>query len=131
MKKITTNIPLLLLLAVSIFVVSVYADLGKHSWCWCQRSGSLIVLIGAVMGYRSVFRRGFKGVGGENTQFMVGTLKSYDNNENTMKVGLSEKDRDALAQDFWDKAAGYIGIILMIYGTLLWGYGDLLGRVFN
>ena len=52
------NIPLILLFSIGIMVASVYCDYGNEAWVWFQRSELVMVLCGAILTYRSVFRLG-------------------------------------------------------------------------
>jgi hypothetical protein len=133
MKKILTSIVLWLLISIAVVYCSIKADIGKQSWDWLQRSGSVLVLGGAFLTYRSIFRLGINGVGGENVTCLTG--KIVDAGEDTQdipmaKISYDEKSIRCLQQVALDKRAGFCGALLMITGTLLWGYGDLLGKIF-
>ncbi len=65
---------ILLLIAIAIVTTSIIFDWNKCSWVWFQRSGSLLVLIGAIMEARSIIRLGIKGVGGVNTTILMGNI---------------------------------------------------------
>lgn len=36
-----------------------------------------------------------------------------------------------LQEAFRDKLAGFIGIFFIVFGTFVWGYGDLIGRILS
>jgi len=129
MNKTFTNIPALTTVAVTVTAVSIWRDYGSESWLWFQRSGSITVLIGAILSYRSILRVGLHGVGGTNTTLMRGTVIN-SNADGTINLRSDAESKKLLKEAFWDKVAGYIGAILLVYGTLIWGYGDLLGRTF-
>lgn len=131
MKKLLTSIPLLLFAALTATVVSIFLDYGSKSWLFFQRSGSLVVLFGAMLSYRSLFRDGYQGYGGINTQIQKVKLGGYSNTDGTVKIIFSDEQKRQMKEAFWDKIAGYIGAILIIYGTIIWGYGDLLGAAVN
>ena len=122
------NIPLILLFSMGIMVASIYCDYGNEAWVWFQRSGSVMVLCGAILTYRSVLRIGLQGVGGAEPHFIRGTVMGTQENGN-VNIKFSEESRQLLREAFKDKLAGFIGIFLIIFGTLVWGYGDLIGCV--
>ena len=130
MKNTFTNIPVLTTVAVTVTAISIWRDYGSESWLWFQRSGSIIVLIGAILSYRSILRVGLHGVGGTNATFLRGTVINT-NTDGTINFKYDAESNKLLKEAFWDKVAGYIGAILLVYGTLIWGYGDLLGRTFR
>lgn len=131
MRRLFRSTPLLLLLVLGVLVTSIYKDIGSESWIWFQRSGAVLVLIGAVLGYRSVVRLGIGGVGGAPVLFAKGTVVSVDDSGpvQTMKVSYDTETEERFLQHELDKVAGYTGAWLMALGTLVWGYGDLLGRL--
>jgi len=51
------------------------------------------------------------------------------NGNDTIRFEYDDDSKKLIKEAFWDKIAGYIGICLMIYGTLIWGYGDLIAKV--
>lgn len=130
MKNTFTNIPALTIVAVAVTAISIWRDYGSESWLWFQRSGSIIVLIGAILSYRSILRVGLHGVGGTNPTLLKGTVTN-SNPDGTINFKYDAESKKLLNEAFWDKVAGYIGAILLVYGTLIWGYGDLLGRTFR
>lgn len=121
-------------LGVSFVVVclSIKADFRSTAWTWFQRSGSFLVLAGAVLSYRSIVRDGVKGVGGSQVLFAKGKIESVDDSGPVQMVKLSynEKTERAFLEAAIDQLAGYVGAFLLIIGTLIWGYGDLLGKIF-
>lgn len=131
MKKILINIPILLAVACGVVAISIYLDWGTKTWVWFQRSGSVLVLTGAILGYRSIARLGVGGVGGANTSFVRGKVVSTDSSGpvQRMKIEYDGETQQYLFQAAMDKVAGYIGAILIVVGTLVAGYGDLLGRM--
>jgi len=119
----------LFLLALAIVVTSIYSDFGSKSWLWFQRSGAVVVFFGAILSYRSIVRLGKSGVGGAPVFFATGTVVSTDSSGpvQKMKVTYDAKTEEQFTQHDLDKAAGFIGAWLMSIGTLIWGYGDLVG----
>lgn len=127
MRRILFSAPTLLLLTSGILVASIYSDLGSQSWVWFQRSGAVLVFVGAVLSYRSIVRLGIDGVGGAPVTFAKVTLVSTDGS-GKMKVKYDAETEKRFAQHELDKVASYIGAWLMGSGTIIWGYGDLLGK---
>lgn len=130
-KRIATSLSTLPLVSAAVVIASIWADWGSESWTWFQRSGSFIALTGGVLGYRSIMRMGVDGVGGANTAILRGKVESVDDSGPVQKVSVSydEDTRRYLHEATLDSIAGYLGAFLILLGTLIWGYGDLLGRV--
>ncbi|UCV28108.1 hypothetical protein [Ferribacterium limneticum] len=132
MRTVLSSIPLLLVAALAATAYSVYFDWGTSSWVWFQRSGSLLALAGAVLGYRSIVRLGVHGVGGASPTFLKATLVSIDDSgqRQMAKVSYDEETLSTLRQAAVDRNAGYVGAYMMVSGTVIWGYGDLAGALF-
>lgn len=131
MKGITTSPCALPLVSLVVVIASIWADWGSESWAWFQRSGSLVSLTGGVLGYRSIMRMRVHGVGGANTAVVRGRIESVDDSGAVQTVSRSydADTRRYLHEAARDRIAGYIGAFLILLGTLIWGYGDLLGKV--
>lgn len=121
------------ILCLFISGYSLYFDWGGDAYTWFQRSGALIVLSGAILGYRSIVRLGVSGVGGAPDNGMsIGKLKESYIDENGRQIGkvvLSNETIELEFQLLLDKIFGYIGVLLVIAGTIICGYGDLLAIV--
>jgi len=130
--KMLRNPIVIFIFGVVITTCSIYEDWGRESWQWFQRSGSLLVLLGAILELRSVLRLGVNGVGGTNTSILMGKVNSVDESSPNRKLGIKydEETEEFLYQAAMDKLSGYIGAIFLIFGTVIWGYGDLLGKIF-
>lgn len=131
MRRILLNTPFLFLLTLLVVALSIHADIGNKSWLWFQRSGSVVVFFGALLSYRSIVRLGKNGVGGAPVLFAKATVVSTNSAGpiQTMKVAYDAETEEQFIQHALDKFAGYIGTWLMVIGTVIWGYGDLLGAV--
>jgi hypothetical protein len=46
-----------------------------------------------------------------------------------IKVAYDKNTIEYLRQSTLDKLSGYVGFWLLLMGTLMWGYGDLLGKI--
>lgn len=82
-----------------------------------------------MLGYRSVVRLGVRGVGGVSPTVLKGKLLSTDNSGSVLKgrISYDEETSTTLKEAEYDKKAGYVGAVLLVIGTVIWGYGDLLG----
>ena len=122
MRRILSSTFVLLLLALIAVAVSIYADLGSPSWGWFQRSGAILVLIGAILSYRSIVRLGVGGVGGASVVFAKATVVSVNDSESRQRVKIKydAETIDKFTQQALDKIAGYVGAWLMVAGTLIW-----------
>jgi len=87
-----------------------------------------MALVGIVLSYRSIVRLGVGGVGGAQTTVIRGRLAST-NDDGTVNLTYDADTVEWLRQAQRDKIAGYLGAYLIVIGTIVWGYGDLLGAL--
>jgi hypothetical protein len=132
MRKALQNPGFLVIFSMLTVVLSIHADLGQSSWAWFQRSGAVVTLVGALLGYRSIVRLGRHGVGGASMHVAMGKIVSVDDSGpiQTAKVEYDEATTERFRQDDLDKMAGYLGAWMIVLGTAIWAYGDLLGKIF-
>ena len=113
-KWLMTTTIFLLTFAACIIGLTFFASFYTGQWHWFQRSGALIVSIGAILSTRRLLRRGINGVLLESSSFEVVM------NEEKNEVGVHDLEtRRDLISSYW--GFGVVG-----FGTILWAYGDLM-----
>ncbi len=72
-----------------------------------------------------------QGVGGATPVVVTGKIVSIDDSGPVQmaRVGFDAATSAIMAEAENDKRAGYISAFLIVVGTLIWGYGDLLGSL--
>jgi hypothetical protein len=90
---------IILVLAVVVPITSLIVDLNLDSSEWFQRSGALMVLCAGLLGYRSL-------------------TKHYQKFFNNMQRGYALKT--SRNQTLVDMGT----LIVLVLGTVIWGYGD-------
>ena len=106
----------LILTCLIIEVLAVLPGITRENWSWFGRSGSVIALAGGLLAARKVFRQGVEALYLGETTIDGGDFKT--NADFEMEL-LQIKE---------DIICAKIGGGLIILGTLIWGYGDLLGH---
>ena len=82
------------------------------AWHWFQRSGALLVSIGAILSTRHLLRG------------MLSSMLEEEKPSETFAL-----DRRALSDS--DLATCLVGFLVVGLGTIIWAYGDLLGCLFG
>lgn len=103
-------VALLFLGLVGFGVFSAYTG----EWHWFSRFGSLLAIGGLLRSARAIIRRNIW----DDT---LCDLPGGPTKEELMRLEEEE--------DVEDLAAAQFGLIVAVVGTVVWGYGDLLGRV--
>jgi hypothetical protein len=113
------NLKLLVVLASLVVLGSVACDiyLCHDAYTVFQRSGSLLIIFGAVFESKYILR-----LGENNTLYVDGELTVHESKYTPIpKVKFFSKDA----------ATRHLGFYVVLAGTLVSGYGDLLGKVFT
>lgn len=104
--------------ALATLIVGVGLSLRFHDWSWFSRSGSLIVVNGIVLTSHQIIEH-------------MRTLTRYQrsNGSQFYRDWASEEKQHFIHDDpFSQWIVERQGFYLLIFGTLIWGFGDLIGR---
>lgn len=112
--KVLANTRLLLVIAISIVVKSVWIGFNEGDWSWFGRSGSVVTVIGVLLTARPLIRLGFD---------------EWFRSESVINGGSFDPSAEEIEegrQGRLDARASSIGIYMAIIGAIIWGYGDLI-----
>jgi hypothetical protein len=90
----------------------VFLSIRQRDWHWFARCGAIIAFAGGMLTCRTVLRRTAEYHRGILQMTIFQTLSAEE---------LTELERDALASK--------IGLGFLVGGSLVWAYGDLVGRL--
>jgi hypothetical protein len=112
-----------LLLSASVFIFGIWLSLNHGEWSWFARSGSMIVVIGIFLTSSQII---------ENSRKLRIRRSRHEQNfhrdyAGEIKRGTLNRSR-SLDEDIWEN--GLRGFYLLVVGTLVWGFGDLIGYLF-
>jgi hypothetical protein len=106
-----------------ILLFSVFLSCLKQDWQWFSRSGSLIVILGIYLTSSQII---------ENSRRLG--QRVVVNNGNFQRDWARDKDKILRDDRYHEKeiwVMGKCGFNLLIMGTFIWGFGDLLPFIFN
>lgn len=115
MERILCNVWLLVGFAGLVVGVSFLASCITGKWHWFGRAGAIATMMGVILSIRSIVRKG---------------LDEWVQSQNTIDGGgaaLSPEDIEEERQERLDAKAAVIGVIMVLAGTIVWAYGDLIG----
>jgi hypothetical protein len=113
-KSLLSTTSFLLVLAVFILGTFVFASTYTGQWHWFQRSGALVVGIGAILSTRRLLRIGLDGLLQGRTYFDIA------NNIHANTTGRKDIESER------DLVAAYWGFVVVGFGTIVWAFGDLV-----
>ena len=117
-------------LAVLAFIAGVAASVTTGDWAWFSRSGSAVVAIGIVLTSRQIFEHNrrlqeYQRHGNGQSQGSRVGLPPHDwAGENSIRQLIRSRSRE---EEYWKSE--FTGFHMLVIGTLVWGFGDLLGLV--
>lgn len=113
-----------LILSIAVLALSIWLSIRYQDWIWFSRSGSIIVIIGIVLTSSHII---------ENSSKLHARRRQRDNNfgrdyaDETKQGTLKYSRRHD--EDIWESSLR--GLYLLITGTIIWGYGDLIGLLWS
>ena len=112
-----------MVLSVAVFATGVWLSLEYNDWSWFARSGSMVVVIGIFLTSSQII---------ENSRRLKMRRAHHELNFNRdfaedIKRGTLQRSR-SLDEDIWEN--GLRGFYLLVAGTLVWGFGDLVAYLF-
>lgn len=109
-----------LLLSVVVITGGMWFSIELMDWSWFSRSGSLIVIIGILLTSSQIIENSRKlKIRRSHHELNFNRDFADDINKHTLK-----RSRD-LDENIWEN--GLRGLYLLVCGTLIWGFGDLIG----
>lgn len=112
-------------ISLLILLISVSTAFIVHDWQWFSRSGSLIVVLGIYLTSSQII---------ENSRRLRQRYRSIQREGNFQRDWADGKQADILLstreqeEETW--VMGKCGFNLLIIGTLIWGFGDLVVFLF-
>jgi hypothetical protein len=96
-------------------VLGIILSISYSEWLWFSRFGSLITIAGLLLISSPSFDKGI-----------------YLSNASAFGLAELDGDDNTMVTDEIDRKIGnkiFSGIVITILGTVIWGFGDLIGKL--
>ena len=110
---------LFVLATVVTMAAAIALSIGTADWTWFARSGAIITALGLVLASRKVL------IARADLLALLADMERADGTERTARLASFKRLQRDLDRQVMEKA----GFALLILGTLVWGFGDLVGRL--
>lgn len=101
--------------AISMSLLGVALSIVNSNWFWFSRFGSLITVAGLLLISSPLFTRGI-----------------YLSNASAFGFAELDGDGNVMVTSDSDRKMGrkiFSGVVITIIGTVIWGFGDLVGQL--
>ncbi|HZF77007.1 MAG TPA: hypothetical protein VE033_14365 [Acetobacteraceae bacterium] len=97
----------------------VWASAGTGDWTWFSRSGAVLTGLGLLLASRKVL------IARADLLALLQEMEAADGAERTARLASFKR----LQRDIDRQLLERVGFGLLMLGTLVWGFGDLIGRL--
>ncbi len=108
-----------LLASAVVTAAFVALSVATGDWTWFARSGAILTALGLVLASRKIL------IARADLLSLLGEMEAVDGAERTARLESFKRLQRDLDRQTFEKA----GFGLLILGTLVWGFGDLVGRI--
>jgi hypothetical protein len=110
---------LFMLAAAVSLAAGIWLSAATDDWTWFARSGAILTALGLVLASRKIL------IARADLLALLADMERVDGAERTARLDSFKRLQRDLDRQVMEKA----GFGLLVLGTVVWGFGDLLGRL--
>lgn len=100
-------------------IVFVGLSIATGDWTWFARSGAVLTALGLVLASRKVL------IARADLLALLSDMERVDGGQRTARLESFKRLQRDIDRQVVEKA----GFALLVIGTVVWGFGDLIGRL--
>ena len=105
--------------SVLSMAAGVWLSVATGDWMWFARSGAILTALGLVLASRKVL------IARADLVALLQEMEQADGTQRTARLESFKRLQRDLDRQVVEKA----GFAILVIGTLVWGFGDLIGRL--
>jgi hypothetical protein len=105
--------------AIGTLGAAVWLSAATGDWTWLARSGAILTALGLVLASRKIL------IARNDLLSLLHEMEKADGTQRTARLASFKQLQRDIDRQVLEKA----GFALLILGTLIWGFGDLVGRL--
>jgi hypothetical protein len=119
--KLSLNAKKAYILALMTVILGVLVSFESGNWGWLSRAGSIIVIIGIILTSSQIIEHQRKLKRYRHIESNVSFQRDWAGEDSIRKL-IESRIKE---EESWD-IEGH-GLYILIAGTIIWGFGDLVG----
>lgn len=100
-------------------ILFIGVSIATGDWSWFARSGAILTALGLLLASRKVL------IARADLLALLSDMERADGSERTARLESFKRLQRDIDRQVVEKA----GFALLVIGTLVWGFGDLVGRL--
>ena len=118
MKKLVTNIPAIICSAFIVEIFFIILSIRSCDWTWFSRSGGILTLLGGILAARRLIRKGIEQI----------LHEEFNKDWGSVADKPCDLKNEEVKQTKNDITAAHLAFYIIVLGTLIWAFGDLINR---